>query len=102
MVNGGQSCIAGKRFIVVREVRDAFEQALVEAMRAYEMGDPRRTAPSSGRMQSVEARDEIHAQVDESVAQGARLLPGGEVPDRPGAWYPATVLTDVRAGQAGL
>ena len=41
MVNGGQSCIAGKRFIVVRAVLDQFEQALVEAMRGYAMGDPR-------------------------------------------------------------
>ena len=34
-----------------------------------------------------------------SVANGARLLLGGEIPDRPGAWYPATVLADVRPGQ---
>src|SRR6476646_2050354 len=40
MVNGGQSCIAGKRFIVVRPIVEPFEQALVEAMRGYEMGDP--------------------------------------------------------------
>ncbi|MGZ5761357.1 MAG: aldehyde dehydrogenase family protein, partial [Caldimonas sp.] len=41
MVNAGQSCIAGKRFIAVREVRAAFEEALVSEMRGYEMGDPR-------------------------------------------------------------
>ena len=40
MVNGGQSCIAGKRFIVVRSILERFEQALVDAMRGYEMGDP--------------------------------------------------------------
>src|SRR5437868_11704 len=40
MVNGGQSCIAGKRFIVIRSVLEPFERALVEAMGAYEMGDP--------------------------------------------------------------
>jgi succinate-semialdehyde dehydrogenase/glutarate-semialdehyde dehydrogenase len=50
-------------------------------------------------MQSVKARDEIHRQVQRSVADGAKLLLGGKVPDRPGAWYPATVLSDVRAGQ---
>ena len=99
MVNGGQSCIAGKRFIVVREVLDSFEEALVEAMRPYAMGDPRDEATRLGPMQSVKARDEIHRQVEESVANGARLLLGGKVPDQAGAWYPATVLSDVRAGQ---
>jgi succinate-semialdehyde dehydrogenase/glutarate-semialdehyde dehydrogenase len=50
-------------------------------------------------MQSVKARDDIHHQVEQSIANGARLLLGGEVPDRPGAWYPATVLADVKPGQ---
>ena len=99
MVNGGQSCIAGKRFIVIRSVRDQFETALVEAMRVYEMGDPLDPDTKLGPMQSVKARDDIHKQVQESVAKGARLLLGGEVPERPGAWYPATVLSDVRPGQ---
>jgi len=99
MVNGGQSCIAGKRFIVVRSIVDRFTAALVEAMRAYEIADPAKEGTKLGPMQSVRARDEIHHQVRESVAKGARLLLGGEVPDRPGAWYPATVLADVRQGQ---
>ncbi|WP_114229023.1 MULTISPECIES: NAD-dependent succinate-semialdehyde dehydrogenase [Sphingomonas] len=99
MVNGGQSCIAGKRFIVVEAIKPAFEQALVEAMRGFTMGDPTQEATKLGPMQSVAARDEIHEQVEKSVAHGARLLLGGEKPDQPGAWYPATVLTDVKAGQ---
>jgi succinate-semialdehyde dehydrogenase/glutarate-semialdehyde dehydrogenase len=99
MVNGGQSCIAGKRFIVVKPLRAAFEQALVEAMQAYVMGDPRREGTRLGPQNSVHARDEIHDQVRASVQAGARVLLGGEVPDRPGAWYPATILTDVRPGQ---
>jgi succinate-semialdehyde dehydrogenase/glutarate-semialdehyde dehydrogenase len=99
MVNGGQSCIAGKRFIVVRSIVERFEQALVEAMRAYEMGDPAQERTKLGPMVSVNARDEIHHQVERSVAAGAKLLLGGKVPDRPGAWYPATVLTAVCPGQ---
>jgi succinate-semialdehyde dehydrogenase/glutarate-semialdehyde dehydrogenase len=99
MVNGGQSCIAGKRFIVVRSIIEPFEQALVEAMRGYEMGDPTKEGTRLGPMQSVKARDEIHRQVEQSIAKGARLLLGGKVPDRTGAWYPATVLADVRPGQ---
>ena len=99
MVNGGQSCIAGKRFIVVRQILEPFEKALADAMRAYEMGDPRREGTRLGPMQSEHARDEIHRQVTESVRKGARLLLGGKIPDRPGAWYPATVLTNVLPGQ---
>jgi succinate-semialdehyde dehydrogenase/glutarate-semialdehyde dehydrogenase len=99
MVNGGQSCIAGKRFIVVRAVLQAFEQALLEEMRGFTMGDPAKEGAKLGPMVSVKARDDIHQQVVQSVANGARLLLGGEVPDRPGAWYPATVLSDVRPGQ---
>jgi len=99
MVNGGQSCIAGKRFIVVRSILEPFERALVDAMRGYEMGDPTKEGTKLGPMQSVKARDEIHSQVEESIANGAKLLLGGKVPDRPGAWYPATVLSNVRSGQ---
>ena len=99
MVNGGQSCIAGKRFIVVRSIVEQFEQALVEAMRSYEMGDPTKEGTKLGPMVSENARDEIHQQVEKSVTNGGRLLLGGKVPDQPGAWYPATVLTNVRPGQ---
>jgi succinate-semialdehyde dehydrogenase/glutarate-semialdehyde dehydrogenase len=99
MVNAGQSCVAGKRFIVLAPIREPFEQALVEAMKGYAMGDPRDEATRLGPLQSIKARDDVHAQVRASIEHGARLLLGGDVPDRPGAWYPATVLTDVRPGQ---
>ena len=72
---------------------------MVEAMRGYDMGDPTAEGTKLGPMQSVKARDEIHEQIQGSIAKGARLLLGGKVPDRAGAWYPATVLTDVRPGQ---
>jgi succinate-semialdehyde dehydrogenase/glutarate-semialdehyde dehydrogenase len=72
---------------------------MVEAMRGYEIGDPTSEATKLGPMQSLKARDEVHRQVTQSVERGARLLLGGKVPDRPGAWYPATVLSNVRPGQ---
>jgi succinate-semialdehyde dehydrogenase/glutarate-semialdehyde dehydrogenase len=99
MVNGGQSCIAGKRFIVLRQVREAFEKAMTAKMSAFQMGDPRDPTTKLGPMSSVGARDEVHEQVERSVAAGARLLCGGTVPDKPGAWYPPTVLAGVRPGQ---
>jgi len=99
MVNGGQSCIAGKRFIVVRPILEQFEEALVEVMSAYEMGDPTKADTKLGPMVSMKARDDIHAQVTKSIEKGARLLLGGKVPDKAGAWYPATILSDVCPGQ---
>ena len=99
MVNGGQSCIAGKRFVVVRPILERFEQALVKEMGGYEMADPAEDNTKLGPMVSLKARDDIHAQVTRSVEAGAKLLLGGKVPDRPGAWYPATVLSNVRPGQ---
>jgi succinate-semialdehyde dehydrogenase/glutarate-semialdehyde dehydrogenase len=98
MVNGGQSCIAGKRFIVMPQVRQAFERAFVTEMETYAMGDPRDPETKLGPMQSIDARNHLHEQVQESIAKGARLLTGGEIPDRPGAWYPPTILSDVRPG----
>jgi succinate-semialdehyde dehydrogenase/glutarate-semialdehyde dehydrogenase len=99
MVNGGQSCVAGKRFLVVKSVRAAFERAFVEKMGVYQMADPKLDTTKLGPMSSVGARDEIHEQVVKSVEKGARVLLGGELPNKPGAWYPATILTDVKPGQ---
>ncbi len=98
MVNGGQSCIAGKRFVVVKGVCQAFEEALARQMAAIAMGDPRDAATKLGPLQSVKARDAIHDQVTRSLKAGARLLTGGVVPDGPGAWYPPTVLAGVKPG----
>ncbi len=83
MVNAGQSCVAGKRFIVIAAIRGPFERAFVAAMQSYAIGDPRDEATKVGPLQSVRARDEVHAQVAESVAKGARLLAGGQIPDAP-------------------
>jgi succinate-semialdehyde dehydrogenase/glutarate-semialdehyde dehydrogenase len=97
-INSGQSCIAAKRFIVPRAVRAAFEERFVAAMRSKRMGDPRREDVDLGPQARADLRDDLHRQVVESVRRGARLLLGGEVPAGPGAYYPPTVLTDVRPG----
>jgi succinate-semialdehyde dehydrogenase / glutarate-semialdehyde dehydrogenase len=98
MTNGGQSCIAAKRFIVARPVREAFEREVVRRMQAIAAGAPLEEATTLGPMARVDLRDELHRQVRASVERGARLLLGGEVPGEPGAWYPPTVLTDVAPG----
>jgi succinate-semialdehyde dehydrogenase/glutarate-semialdehyde dehydrogenase len=98
MINGGQSCIAAKRFIVHGAVHDEFVSRLVAGMEAKVMGDPHDAGTDYGPQARIDLRDELHAQVTASVAAGATLVTGGDVPDRPGAWYPATVLTGVEPG----
>ena len=100
MVNGGQSCIAAKRFVVVESLRDQFERAFVEEMRRYTYGDPNDPKTIFGPMESEHSRDQIASQVKQSVKNGAKILLGGETPKQPGAWYPATVLSNVLPGQA--
>lgn len=98
MVNGGQSCIAAKRFIVVDSVRKDFEARFLKAMAAVKMGDPMQEDTQLGPQARHDLRDELHAQVEKSIAKGATLLLGGKIPEGPGAFYPPTVLTDVKPG----
>ncbi len=96
--NSGQSCIAAKRFIVVASRKREFEAALKAKMQSFNMGDPLDEAADLGPQARVDLRDTLHEQVQKSVAAGAKLLLGGEVPDGPGAFYPPTLLTDVTPG----
>jgi succinate-semialdehyde dehydrogenase/glutarate-semialdehyde dehydrogenase len=98
MINGGQSCIAAKRFIVPAKLRGAFEERFVERMQARRMGDPLAEETDLGPQARHDLRDELHRQVERSLAEGARCLLGGEVPEAAGAFYPPTVLTDVAPG----
>jgi succinate-semialdehyde dehydrogenase / glutarate-semialdehyde dehydrogenase len=98
LINSGQSCIAAKRFIVVKEVKQAFEQVFTRLMQEKKMGDPLLKDTEVGPQASRELRDELHHQVCRSIDKGARCLLGGSIPDEEGAWYPPTVLTDVKAG----
>ncbi len=97
LVNNGQSCIAAKRLIVHASIADAFEEALVRQMERRVMGDPLDDATDLGPMAREDLRDELDGQVRASVALGAHVACGGEIPSRKGAWYPPTVLTNVTA-----
>lgn len=98
LINSGQSCIAAKRFIVVAELRERFESLVVESMRGARVGDPLDPETRIGPLARVDLRDELNRQVQQSVLAGAKLVLGGNVPQRPGAWYPPTVLSDVGPG----
>ncbi len=98
LINSGQSCIAAKRFIVVKPLLKDFETLFVKRMQDMVMGDPMSEKTFVGPQASLSLRDELHEQVVSSIQKGAKCLLGGTIPDRPGAWYPPTVLTDVKPG----
>ncbi|AXI99693.1 succinate-semialdehyde dehydrogenase / glutarate-semialdehyde dehydrogenase [Cyclonatronum proteinivorum] len=98
MLNAGQSCIAAKRFIVTDKIYEAFTRAFTEALQKKVMGDPRHESTDFGPMARADLRDTLHKQVESSLQKGAQLLLGGQVPPGAGAYYPATVLTDVTPG----
>jgi succinate-semialdehyde dehydrogenase/glutarate-semialdehyde dehydrogenase len=98
LVNGGQSCIAAKRFVVVEGVHARFEELLIERMRARRLGDPLEEGTDVGPQARRDLRDDLHRQVRTSVEKGAKARLGCVVPDGPGAYYPPSVLTDVGPG----
>jgi succinate-semialdehyde dehydrogenase/glutarate-semialdehyde dehydrogenase len=94
-INNGQSCIAAKRFIVAEPVADAFTRTFVAGMEALRVGDPMDAATNVGPLARVDLLELLHSQVTVSVAAGATLLTGGHRLDRPGYFYPPTVLANI-------
>jgi succinate-semialdehyde dehydrogenase / glutarate-semialdehyde dehydrogenase len=93
--NNGQSCIAGKRFIVHADVFDAFTTEFTRRMAALVVGDPLEEGTDVGPLATRSGRDELAELVDDAVAKGATVLTGGRAPDGPGFFYPPTVITGV-------
>ena len=102
MMNAGQSCISPKRLIIVDEVFEAFEKAVVKEIGQYKFGDPMSADFQLGSMSRADLRDELHEQVKRSIREGARCLVGGEVPAMPGAFYPPTVLSELKPGMTAF
>jgi len=98
IINGGQSCIAAKRFIIVESVYDEFEKLYLEIMSKKRMGDPLDENNDLGPQASLQLRNELHDQVLRSIKQGAELILGGTVPEIDGAYYPPTILSNVKPG----
>jgi succinate-semialdehyde dehydrogenase/glutarate-semialdehyde dehydrogenase len=98
LINGGQSCIAAKRFIVVDKIYKKFEEMYIELMKEKKMGDPFDEDVSLGPQASTNLRDDLHKQVEGSIAKGAKLLLGGKIPGGKGAFYPPTILSEVKKG----
>lgn len=98
LINSGQSCIAAKRFIVLKSVLKEFTRLFQEKMAAKVMGDPLASDTDIGPQARKDLRDELHQQVLKSIAAGAVCLLGGEIPDGDHAFYPPTILTNVKKG----
>jgi succinate-semialdehyde dehydrogenase/glutarate-semialdehyde dehydrogenase len=96
--NSGQTCIAAKRFIVVDAIADAFVEKFVAAAGKRVYGDPQDEKTTLAPMARADLRDELHKQVQDSIAKGAKLLLGGEPVAGSHAGYPATILDNVRPG----
>ena len=100
--NNGQTCIAAKRFIVVAEIYDEFLTLFTKKMKAAKMGAPTDASVYYGPMARVDLRNEIHNQVQKTVKEGGTLLLGGEIPTIKGAYYPATILADLKPGMTAF
>ncbi len=96
--NGGQSCIAAKRFVVHTDVYDEFLNALLEGFQSLVVGDPTDENTDVGPQARPDLLADLHEQVEASVEAGATLVTGGDPLDREGAFYPPTILTDVPDG----
>lgn len=96
--NGGQSCIAAKRFIVVEDVYDEFLDKLKSGFQDLNVGDPMNENIDVGPQSDEDLMEHMHEQVQTSVGAGANLVLGGEPMDRDGFYYPPTILTDVPEG----
>ena len=93
--NAGQTCTSSKRFIIHSSLWNAFVEQFLSEATSWPAGDPTMSDTKLGPMASVSGRDEVAEQVDDAVAKGAVVHLGGKVPNGPGAYYPATVLSAV-------
>jgi succinate-semialdehyde dehydrogenase/glutarate-semialdehyde dehydrogenase len=95
LLNNGQSCIAAKRFIVVKDVAENFIELLKAEMERWTMGDPMDETTKTGPMARADLRDQLHDQVTRAINSGAHLLLGGQIPDGLGYFYPPSLLVNV-------
>jgi succinate-semialdehyde dehydrogenase/glutarate-semialdehyde dehydrogenase len=100
LINNGQSCIAAKRFILVKEIEKEFTALFIEQMKQRRLGDPLAADTNLGPMARADLRDELHQQVLKNIKMGAKCLLGGQIPPFKGqhAYYEPTVLSGIKKG----
>ncbi len=95
MLNNGQSCIAAKRFIVDEAIADEFTTQLQEKFAALKVGDPMHPDTDIGPLATPDILEDLDQQVQASIKNGAKVLIGGQRLNRPGNFYPPTIITDI-------
>jgi succinate-semialdehyde dehydrogenase/glutarate-semialdehyde dehydrogenase len=95
MRNGGEACTAANRFYVEAPVAAEFTRRLAAAMAALAVGPGLEAGVQLGPLVNAQSRDKVAQLVADTVRAGASLVTGGEPLDRPGYYYPPTVLADV-------
>ncbi|MEX2561977.1 MAG: NAD-dependent succinate-semialdehyde dehydrogenase [Nitriliruptoraceae bacterium] len=94
LLNGGQSCVSAKRFIVDQRIANDFIDAAADAINKRVVGDPMDKATNIGPMARADIRDNLVKQVKASTAEGATVvIEGGPLRDQPGFFYAPTLLT---------
>lgn len=96
MMNAGQSCICGKRFLVTRHTADAFSAAVLEEVKKIGQGDPFSQHTQMGPMARIDLADHLERQMRRSIERGAAVAWGGE---RSGCNFQPTLLLN---GQANM
>ncbi|MDB9345505.1 NAD-dependent succinate-semialdehyde dehydrogenase [Nodularia spumigena CS-586/05] len=96
MLNNGQSCIAAKRFIIAEAIAPEFEKLLLDKFMALKVGDPMQPDTDLGPLATPDLLQDLHQQVQTAVKSGGKVLTGGHpLADRPGNFYPPTIITDI-------
>ncbi len=93
--NAGQVCTAAKRFILHEKIADRFISQMRDAFEKSVIGDPLDEKTTLGPLSSADARDRLAKQVDDAVANGAKVVSGGSVVQGEGCYYQPTILTDI-------
>jgi len=101
-INVGQSCVNAKRFIIEDSVAAAFTELFAAGIERLKIGDPMKADTQIGPMARANLRDELHDQVNRSIAAGAQVMLGGHPVDGPGFFYAPTLLDGVVQGQAAF
>lgn len=96
----GQSCVAGSRLLVQRDIFDIVVERLARAAADIRVGMPEDEATRMGPLQNAQQFSRVMGMIDAAREAGARLVTGGhrppELPEGADGYFLApTVLTDV-------
>ena len=102
LINSGQSCIAAKRFIVIKEVADEFTEKFVESTEALKVGNPLNPDTDVGPLVNKQQLELLEIQIKDAVDKGAKVLTGGQKIQGKGFFFEPTILSNVKKSMSVL